>query len=66
MITVKLHELLWKYKIKGYELAKATGLSEPTISKLVRGENIDVKLSTIDKICQYLKCDLNDILELKI
>ena len=65
MITVKLHELIWKSKIRGYELAKATGLSKATISKLVKGENIDVKLSTIDKLCNYFKCDLKDILEYK-
>ena len=65
MIIVKLHELIWKHRIKGYELANATGLSKATISKLVKGENIDVKLSTIDKICKYLKCELKDVLEYK-
>ena len=65
MIIIKLHELIWKHKIKGYELAKATGLSKATISKLVKGENIDVKLSTIDKLCSYLNCRLDEIIELK-
>ena len=65
MIIVKLHELLWQNKIKGYELAEHTGLSKATISKLVKGENIDVKLSTIDKLCSYFKCSLDEIIELK-
>ncbi len=65
MLTIKLYELIWQHKVKGYELAKATGLSKATISKLMKGENIDVKLSTIDKICDYFKCDINDIIEYK-
>lgn len=65
MITIKLYELIWQHKVKGYELAKATDLSKATISKLMKGENIDVKLSTIDKICDYFKCDINDIIEYK-
>ena len=63
MITVKLYDLVWRHKVKGYQLAQATGLSTATISKLMRGENIDVKLSTIDKLCDFFKCDLKYLLE---
>lgn len=63
MITIKLYNLIWKYKVKGYQLAEATDLSTATISKLMKGENIDVKLSTINKLCNYFHCDLKDILE---
>ncbi len=63
MITIKLYNLIWKYKVKGYQLAEATDLSTATISKLMKGENIDVKLSTINKLCNYFKCDLKDLLE---
>jgi len=65
MITIKLYELIWRHKIKGYVLAKETGISKATISKLVKGENIDVKLSTIDKLCNYFKCNIEDIIEFK-
>ena len=63
MITIKLYDLVWKHKVKGYKLAEATGLSTATISKLMKGENIDVKLSTIDKLCKFFNCELLDILE---
>jgi len=63
MITVKLHELIWRNKVKGYEVAQATDLSTVTISKLVKGENIDVKLSTINKLCNFFKCPITDLLE---
>ncbi len=65
MITVKLYELIWQHKVKGYEVAEATDLSKATISKLVKGENIDVKLSTINKLCNYFKCDIKDLIEYK-
>ena len=63
MITIKLYELIWKHKVKGYEVAEATNLSKATISKLVKGEDIDVKLSTINKLCNYFECDISDLIE---
>lgn len=65
MITIKLYELIWQHKVKDYQVAEATDLSKATISKLVQGENIDVKLSTINKLCNYFKCDIKDIIEYK-
>ena len=63
MIRIKLHELIWQNNAKGYEVANATKLTPATISKIVRGETVDVKLSTINKLCNYFKCNLNDIIE---
>lgn len=63
MIIIKLYDLFWRHKVKGYQIAEATGLSTATISKLMQGENIDVKLSTINKLCDYFHCNLSDIVE---
>ena len=63
MIIVKLYDLVWRHKVRGYQIAEATGLSTATISKLMQGENIDVKLSTINKLCDYFNCNLSDIVE---
>ncbi len=63
MIKIKLHDLIWQRNVRGYEVARATHLTEATISKIVRGETVDVKLSTINKLCNYFKCDLKEILE---
>ena len=65
MIIIKLHELIWQRNDKGYKVAEATKLTPATISKIVRGETTDVKLSTINKLCNYFNCELNDILEYK-
>ena len=60
---MKLHDLVWRHKVRGYKIAEATGLSTATISKLMRGENIDVKLSTINKLCEFFHCTPAEIIE---
>lgn len=62
MIKFKLHDLLWQMRLKNKDLAEGTGLTETTISQLVRGDK-DCKLSTINKICNYLNCKITDIIE---
>lgn len=66
MIIIKLHDLVRKKKIKGYELASATGLSAVTISKIMKGENVNIRLTTVDKLCKYFDCAIEDLLEYKI
>lgn len=62
MIKFKLYDLLWQMRLKQKDLSKGTGLTESTVSKLVRGEE-DCKLSTINKICNFLDCKLTDVIE---
>ena len=56
-LCVKLVEL----DMKKTELAKKAGISSASVAKLGKGANIttDVLL----KICEYLNCDISDIVE---
>lgn len=56
-LWVKLVEL----DMKKTELAKKEGISSASVAKLGKGANIttDVLL----KICEYLNCDISDIVE---
>ena len=56
-LWVKLVEL----DMKKTELAKKAGISSASVAKLGKGANIttDVLL----KICEYLSCDISDIVE---
>lgn len=56
-LWVKLVEL----DMKKTEFAKKTGISSASVAKLGKGANIttDVLL----KICEYLNCDISDIVE---
>lgn len=56
-----LWKLLIDRNINKTTLAENCGISRPTISKMSKGEYVDMK--TLDKICNYLKCSLQDIVE---
>ena len=56
----KLWKLLIDKNLNKSKLAKLTGLSTSTISKLVRGE--DVHTSVLCRICDALDCDFGDIM----
>lgn len=57
----KLWKILIDKKMTKVELTKAIGISSSTMAKMGKDEN--VSLEVIDKICAYLNCDINDILE---
>ena len=57
----KLWVKLVERDLKKTEFAKKAGISSASLAKLGKGANIttDVLL----KICEYLKCDISDIVE---
>ena len=46
------------------EIAKAIGVSNPTISQYLSGK-IQPSLSTLSKLCTFLNCSADDILNIK-
>jgi len=46
------------------DLHRATGLSSFTIAKMTNGK--DVSTSILKRICEVLKCDVGDILEIRV
>lgn len=65
MIQIKLRELLWERDISGLELHKATGISQSKISEIIRGKRTNITLETVEKICLYLNCSIQDLIEIK-
>lgn len=63
-MIVKLRSLLSSRDITQAELAQATGIRPSTISQLCNNAAVGFKFSHLEMICNFLKCDLNDILEL--
>lgn len=57
----KLWKLLIDKDLKKKDLQSLAGISNYTISKLNRGENVTVDI--LEKICEALNCTTNDILE---
>ena len=62
-IIVNLDVMLAKRKIRGKELATEIGITEQNLSLLRTGKVKGVRFSTLEKICQILKCQPGDILE---
>jgi DNA-binding Xre family transcriptional regulator len=58
---------LWKMLIdKGMnktDLRVKTGMSQATLAKLSKGENITTEV--LERICKTLNCEIGDIVELK-
>lgn len=59
----KLWKLLIDKNLKKSDLHELTGLSQSTIAKLTRGENVNTDV--LEKICKALNCEIGDIVELK-
>lgn len=62
-IIVNLDVMLAMRKMKSNELAQRVGITEQNISILKTGKAKAIRLSTLDSICQALKCQPGDILQ---
>ena len=58
----KLWKLLIDHDMKKKDLAKAADISNYTITKMSKGENVTVE--TLGKICAALDCTMDDIVEI--
>lgn len=58
----KLWKLLIDRDMKKKDLAKLAGISNTSIAKMGRNEN--VTMDVLIKICTALECELNDIVEI--
>lgn len=58
----KLWKLLIDRDLKKKDLADIAGLSNYTLSKMTRGENVNAE--TLAKICKALDCGFDDIMEI--
>lgn len=59
----KLWKLLIDKNINKTDLRKMTGISQSTIAKLSKGENVNTDV--LERICVALKCKIEDIVEIK-
>lgn len=57
----KLWKLLIDHDMKKKDLAKAANISNYTITKMSKGENVTVDI--LGKICTALNCNIDDIME---
>lgn len=58
----KLWKLLIDKDMKKMDLLEAARMSPNTLAKL--GRNEDVSMNVLRRICDYLQCDVGDIMEM--
>ena len=58
----KLWKLLIDKNMKKMDLLEAARMSPNTLAKL--GKNEDVSMDILRRICEYLRCDIGDIMEM--
>lgn len=58
----KLWKLLIDKGLKKSELHNLAGLSQSTIAKLTKGENVNMEV--LERICNALDCEIGDIVEI--
>lgn len=59
---MRLAELLEEKGKSRYWLAKETGLTPLTITKLFRGETNGIDFPTLNAICKALNCQTSDVI----
>lgn len=62
-IVINLDVMLSKRKMKLNELSEMVGITESNLSILKTGKSKAIKISTLDAICEALKCQPGNILE---
>ena len=63
MIIVNIDVMLAKRKMSVTELSERVGITMANISILKNGKAKEIKIQTLDKICEALDCEPGDILE---
>jgi len=62
VIEVRLEELLRQHNKSRYWLAKTTGLSQATISKLFKKQRTGIDFATLNAICKAFDCQPSEFL----
>ena len=65
MIVNNFSKLLGERLLKITTVAKDTGISRTTLTNLYYRRSQAVSFEVIDKLCDYLDCDLSDLFEHK-
>lgn len=66
MIKCHLSKLLGERKLKISDVARDTGINRGTITRLYQETAVRVEFEVLEKICVYLECDIDQLLEIVV
>ena len=64
MIKCHLSRIMGEKKLKIADVARDTGINRGTITRLYQETAVRVEFDVLEKLCQYLDCDIAQLLEL--
>lgn len=64
MVKIKLKELLEKEERNLKWLERKTNISYSTLHKLYNNNTTSIAFNTIEKICDFFKCEIQDLIEI--
>jgi putative transcriptional regulator len=64
-VIIKLDKVLAEREMSQHELARLTGIRQPSINEMCRNQTSRLPLQNLAKICEVLNCELTDILEMQ-
>jgi putative transcriptional regulator len=65
-LKIDLEEMMWQKRIKSIsELSRKSGISRPTLYRIIKGEFDSLNVSTLINLCDSLDCEINDLLVIK-
>ena len=63
MIKIHLSRILGEKRITQAELSRQTGIRPSTISDIYNEMSERLNVEHLDRICEYLDCNINDLIE---
>lgn len=69
MIYIQIKEVMqakmvaWGRRITLNELAKATGISRMTLSRMINNEGYSTVTSHLDRLCAFFECELYELVK---
>ncbi|HEY8334422.1 MAG TPA: helix-turn-helix transcriptional regulator [Tardiphaga sp.] len=61
-IRIRLNVVLAERNVRSKELAEYVGITEANLSLLKQGKVKGVRFETLEKICEYLRCQPGDLM----
>jgi len=62
-IKVHLGRLLGERKLRASEVARKTGINKNTLSSLYNEKVSGIRFDTLEKLCKFLNCPIDNLLE---
>jgi len=63
MVIINIYNVKWKRRYTRKELSELTGISPAALTKLTKGEHVDVKISTLEKLAKFFDFRVVDLIE---